>query len=76
MYCAQHISGLPDGSYGGNPMGFIVYTQQKETFIKWRYGTYAGYAVIPQWAKLNFAVLPIGGNFTMDAADAVVVLPE
>ena len=26
--------------------------------------------LIPRWAKLNFAVLPIGDNFTMDAADA------
>jgi L-ascorbate metabolism protein UlaG (beta-lactamase superfamily) len=26
--------------------------------------------LIAKWAKLNFAVLPIGDNFTMDAADA------
>ena len=26
--------------------------------------------LIPKWAKLNFAVLPIGDNFTMNAADA------
>lgn len=25
---AQHSSGLPDGSYGGNPMGFIVYSKE------------------------------------------------
>src|SRR5215471_6535122 len=25
---AQHSSGLPDGSYGGNPLGFIIYTDQ------------------------------------------------
>jgi L-ascorbate metabolism protein UlaG (beta-lactamase superfamily) len=28
--------------------------------------------LIPAWADLNFAVLPIGDNFTMDVADAVV----
>jgi L-ascorbate metabolism protein UlaG (beta-lactamase superfamily) len=27
--------------------------------------------LVPRWAKLNFAVLPLGDNFTMDAADAV-----
>ena len=27
--------------------------------------------LVPRWAKLNFAVLCIGDNFTMDAADAV-----
>jgi len=26
--------------------------------------------LIPHWAKLDFAVLPIGDNFTMDAVDA------
>jgi L-ascorbate metabolism protein UlaG (beta-lactamase superfamily) len=26
--------------------------------------------LIPRWAKLNFAVLSIGDNFTMDATDA------
>jgi len=26
--------------------------------------------LIPKWAKLNFAVLPIGDNFTMSAEDA------
>jgi L-ascorbate metabolism protein UlaG (beta-lactamase superfamily) len=27
--------------------------------------------LIPAWAELTFAVLPIGDNFTMDVADAV-----
>ena len=27
--------------------------------------------LIPQWAKLNFAVLPVGDNFTMGYDDAV-----
>jgi L-ascorbate metabolism protein UlaG (beta-lactamase superfamily) len=27
--------------------------------------------LIPKWAKLNFAVLPIGDNFTMGSADAI-----
>jgi L-ascorbate metabolism protein UlaG (beta-lactamase superfamily) len=27
-------------------------------------------SLVPKWAKLNFAVLPIGDNFTMDASDA------
>lgn len=68
---AQHSGGLPDGSYGGNPMGFII-TAENESFY------YAGdtaltldMQLIPKWAKLNFAVLPIGDNFTMDVADAI-----
>jgi len=27
--------------------------------------------LIPLWAKLDFSVLPIGDNFTMDVADAI-----
>jgi len=27
--------------------------------------------LIPLWAKLDFAVMPIGGNYTMDPADAI-----
>ncbi|HXB91164.1 MAG TPA: hypothetical protein VNU72_02700, partial [Puia sp.] len=28
--------------------------------------------LIPRWAKLDFAILPIGGNYTMDPSDAVL----
>ena len=28
--------------------------------------------LIPRWAKLNFCVLPIGDNFTMDCEDAII----
>lgn len=68
---AQHSSGLPDGSYGGNPMGFVVATP---------YGTfyYAGdtaltldMQLIPRRYKLDAAILPIGDNFTMGVEDAV-----
>ena len=27
--------------------------------------------LIPWWASLNFSILPIGGNFTMDVTDAI-----
>ena len=62
---AQHSSGLPDGSYGGNPMGFIV-TSKEGGFY------YSGDTALTtdMNLKLNFAVLPIGDNFTMDATDA------
>lgn len=69
---AQHSSGLPDGSYGGNPMGFLFMDKNKEGFY------YAGdtaltldMQLIPTWCKVQFAFLPLGDNFTMDATDAV-----
>ncbi|MDF2189504.1 metal-dependent hydrolase [Paraflavitalea sp. CAU 1676] len=67
---AQHSSGLPDGSYGGNPMGFIVYTDEGNFYYSGDTALTLDMQLIPRWAKLNFAVLPIGDNFTMDATDA------
>jgi L-ascorbate metabolism protein UlaG (beta-lactamase superfamily) len=69
---AQHSSGLPDGSYGGNPFGFIVYTEDANFYYSGDTALTLDMQLIPAWADLNFAVLPIGDNFTMDVADAVV----
>jgi L-ascorbate metabolism protein UlaG (beta-lactamase superfamily) len=67
---AQHSSGLPDGSYGGNPMGFLVMSREGNFYYSGDTALTTDMQFIPKWAKLNFAVLPIGDNFTMDAADA------
>jgi len=68
---AQHSSGLPDGSYGGNPFGFIVYTAEGNFYYSGDTALTLDMQLIPGWAELKFAVLPIGDNFTMDVADAV-----
>jgi L-ascorbate metabolism protein UlaG (beta-lactamase superfamily) len=67
---AQHSSGLPDDSYGGSPMGFIISSQEGNFYYSGDTALTMDMQLIPKWAKLNFAVLPIGDNFTMDAADA------
>lgn len=67
---AQHSSSLPDGSYGGNPMGFIVMSSEGNFYYSGDTALTLDMQLIPDWAKLNFAVLPIGDNFTMDASDA------
>jgi L-ascorbate metabolism protein UlaG (beta-lactamase superfamily) len=69
---AQHSSGLPDGSYGGNPFGFIVYTEEANFYYSGDTALTLDMQLITAWADLNFAVLPIGDNFTMGVADAVV----
>lgn len=68
---AQHSSGLPDGSYGGNPMGFVFITDEKDFYYSGDTALTLDMQLIPRWAKVDFAVLPIGDNFTMDAEDAV-----
>jgi L-ascorbate metabolism protein UlaG (beta-lactamase superfamily) len=68
---AHHSSGLPDGSYGGNPMGFIIMSEEGNFYYSGDTALTLDMQLIPRWAKLNFAVLPIGDNFTMGYADAV-----
>ena len=68
---AQHSSGLPDGSYGGNPMGFIFSSEEGNFYYSGDTALTLDMQLIPNWAKLDFSVLPIGDNFTMDVADAV-----
>jgi L-ascorbate metabolism protein UlaG (beta-lactamase superfamily) len=67
---AQHSSGLPDGSYGGNPLGFVVMSEEGSFYYSGDTALTLDMQLIPRWAKLDFAVLPIGDNFTMDATDA------
>ncbi len=67
---AIHSSGLPDGSYGGNPMGFVI-TAEKNFYYSGDTALTLDMQLIPRWTKLDFAVLCIGDNFTMGYEDAV-----
>lgn len=69
---AQHSSGLPDGSYGGNPMGFIFTSSQGNFYYSGDTALTMDMQLVPQYAPIDFAVLPIGDNFTMDALDATL----
>jgi L-ascorbate metabolism protein UlaG (beta-lactamase superfamily) len=68
---AQHSSGLPDGSYGGNPMGFVVTSGEKNFYYSGDTALTLDMQLIPRWARLDAAVLCIGDNFTMGYEDAV-----
>ena len=67
---ANHSSSFPDLSYGGNPLGFLVTSSEGNFYYSGDTAITFDMELIPRWAKLNFAVLPIGDNFTMDAVDA------
>lgn len=68
---AQHSSGLPDGSYGGNPMGFIVTSEEGKFYYSGDTALTLDMQLVPQYNALDFAVLPIGDNFTMGVEDAM-----
>ena len=69
---AWHSSTMPDGSTGGTPGGFIVHGAEKKFYYSGDTCLMMDMQLIPRYARLDFAVLPIGGNFTMDADDAVI----
>lgn len=68
---AQHSSCLPDGSYGGNPMGFVFMTDEGNFYYSGDTALTLDMELIPDITELDFAVLPIGDNFTMGPEDAI-----
>lgn len=69
---AWHSSSMPDGSYGGNPGGFVIKTAEGNFYFAGDTCLMMDMQLIPRYAKLDFAIMPIGGNFTMNTADAVI----
>ncbi len=69
---AVHSSSFNDGTYAGNPLGFVFTTDEGNFYFAGDTGLTLDMQLIPRFAKLNFAVLPIGGNYTMDASDAII----
>ncbi|HWZ02805.1 MAG TPA: metal-dependent hydrolase [Mucilaginibacter sp.] len=70
MVYALHSSSMPDGAYGGNPAGFVISSEGKKLY-------YAGDTALTLDMKLladenlDYAILPIGDNYTMGADDAI-----
>lgn len=67
---ALHGSGLPDGSYGGNPCGFLLTTEDKKIYLACDTGLFGDMKLIGE-EGLELAVLPIGDNYTMGTEDAL-----
>jgi L-ascorbate metabolism protein UlaG (beta-lactamase superfamily) len=70
MVNAVHSSTMPDGSSGGNPAGFVLYSEGKKIY-------FAGDTALTYDMKLledenlDWAFLPIGDNYTMGIDDAI-----
>lgn len=72
MVVATHSSSLPDGSYGGNPAGFVLEVDGKQIYFAGDTGLTIEMKVLADIYNLDYAILPIGGNYTMDAEDALI----
>tara|TARA_R110000868_G_scaffold88505_3_gene246735 strand:+ start:1906 stop:2583 length:678 start_codon:yes stop_codon:yes gene_type:complete len=69
---AIHTSSFPDGSYGGQPGGFVIEGEHKNIYIAGDTALTMDMKLIPLQTKLDLAILPIGDNFTMGIEDAIL----
>ncbi len=70
MTIAHHGSALPDGTYGGNPCGFLFYIEGKKIYHACDTGLFYDMKLIGE-EGIDLAMLPIGDNFTMGPEDAL-----
>lgn len=69
---AVHTSSFSDGSYGGQPGGFVIESEHKNIYIAGDTALTLDMKLIPMRTKLDLAILPIGDNFTMGIEDAIL----
>lgn len=73
MVTAVHSSVLPDGTYGGNPAGYIIQTADKIIYFAGDTAlTYDMKLIAERYGKVNVAFLPIGDCLTMGVEDALI----
>ncbi len=73
MTLAFHSSQLPDGSYGGEPGGFLISLDDKKLYFACDTALFADMQLIGQ-AGIDLAVVPIGDLFTMGPEDALAAV--
>lgn len=67
---AWHSNSLPDGTYGGMPMGLVLEAEGKRVYHAGDTALFSDMQLIAR-RGIDLAFLPIGDNFTMGPADAV-----
>jgi L-ascorbate metabolism protein UlaG (beta-lactamase superfamily) len=72
MVNAVHSSGFPDGSYAGNPAGFILTNDEATLYIAGDTALHQDMKLIPEFFAIDMAILPIGDNFTMGIEEATM----
>ena len=69
---AVHSSSLPDGTYGGNPMGFLLETDMGNVYYAGDTALTLDMKLIGDYKKIDLAFLPLGNNFTMGIDNAII----
>jgi L-ascorbate metabolism protein UlaG (beta-lactamase superfamily) len=70
MTIAHHSSVLPDGTYGGNPAGFLLTLDEAKIYIA---GDTALFSDLQLYGRdgLDLAIVPIGDFYTMGPEDSI-----
>lgn len=71
MVNAVHSSSMPDGSYGGQPVGIIISNDEGTFYYAGDTALTKDMELIGEAFTLDFAILPVGDNFTMGVSDAM-----
>lgn len=72
MTLALHGSRMPDGTYGGNPGGFLITLKEngRKIYLAGDTGLFGDMRLIGE-EGIDLAALPIGDNYTMGPDDAL-----
>ncbi len=69
---AIHSSSFADGTYAGNPGGFVIKSEEGTFYYSGDTALTMDMQLIPRFFKLDFAILPIGDDFTMGYEEALM----
>jgi L-ascorbate metabolism protein UlaG (beta-lactamase superfamily) len=72
MVQALHSSSFPDGSYGGLAAGFVITHNGKSIYYAGDTALFGDMKLLGEMHKIDWAILPIGDKFTMDAKQALM----
>ncbi|MBK6507822.1 MAG: metal-dependent hydrolase [Ignavibacteria bacterium] len=68
---AHHSSSLPDGTYAGEPAGVLIDSDGKMIYHAGDTALFYDMKLIGEMHRIDYALLPIGDNYTMGIDDAV-----
>jgi len=72
LYPATHGSMTPDGRYGGLAAGIVLEIGNICLYHAGDTGLFGDMKLIAELHKVDYFMVPIGGNFTMDIQDATI----
>lgn len=69
---AVHSSVLPDGTYAGSAMGFVIANDHRSVYYSGDTALHMDMKLIADYYPVDIALVSMGDNFTMGIEDAVI----